>query len=286
MHNPETGEKDLVRLPGLVVTADSSHTVLGENTNRNLLYVAMTRGRDTNAAYLYQRNAEHEYRHRQPDGTYHKHRGDIREAADLICSILNHDQPAVTAHDFASRTRAVALPWRLNTLRRATVRASSPSRTWLSVCGARDELGFDPVAATDKVDGSVNVRQRDTGGDQCCAVDGPRGDGVDRSGKSVLKRLGARDRELLGEDRVGRHPCDRLWAGDSENVEPAGGTYRVQPILKSAHRSSGLDNQIPAVGMINVRNCRGGPVGSKTFSTQMSMRAEVDHIDSRPGCGE
>ena len=78
------------------------------------------------------------------------------------------------------------LPWRLNTVRRATVRASSPSQTWLSMCGAREELRFDPIAATDKADGGVNVRQRDPGGNQCCAVDGPRGDGVDRSGKGVL----------------------------------------------------------------------------------------------------
>jgi hypothetical protein len=78
------------------------------------------------------------------------------------------------------------LPWRLNTVRRTTVRASSPSRTWLSMCGAREELRFDPIAATDKADGGVNVRQRDPGGNQCCAVDGPRGDGVDRSGKGVL----------------------------------------------------------------------------------------------------
>jgi hypothetical protein len=43
------------------VTADTAHAVLGENTTRSLLYVAMTRGRDTNIAYLYERIAEHEY---------------------------------------------------------------------------------------------------------------------------------------------------------------------------------------------------------------------------------
>ena len=37
------------------VTADTTHAVLGENTTRALLYVAMTRGRHTNTAYLYQR---------------------------------------------------------------------------------------------------------------------------------------------------------------------------------------------------------------------------------------
>ena len=43
------------------VTADTTHAVLGDNTTRSLLYVAMTRGRDTNTAYLYERTAEHEY---------------------------------------------------------------------------------------------------------------------------------------------------------------------------------------------------------------------------------
>jgi hypothetical protein len=34
------------------------------------------------------------------------------------------------------------------------------------MCGAREELRFDPIAATDKADGGVNVRQRDPGGNQ------------------------------------------------------------------------------------------------------------------------
>ena len=39
------------------VTADTTHAVLGENTTRSLLYVAMTRGRHTNTAYLYERTS-------------------------------------------------------------------------------------------------------------------------------------------------------------------------------------------------------------------------------------
>jgi hypothetical protein len=35
-------------------TADTTHAVLGENATRALAYVAMTRGRDTNTAHLYQ----------------------------------------------------------------------------------------------------------------------------------------------------------------------------------------------------------------------------------------
>lgn len=39
------------------VTADASHALLGENSTRALLYVGMTRGRDSNTAYLYQRTS-------------------------------------------------------------------------------------------------------------------------------------------------------------------------------------------------------------------------------------
>lgn len=54
------------------VTADTYHAVLGENASRNLLYVAMTRGRRANLALLYQRNTEdREYQRQsdQPQGT-------------------------------------------------------------------------------------------------------------------------------------------------------------------------------------------------------------------------
>jgi len=39
------------------VTAETTHAVLGETTTRNLLYVALTRGRESNNAYLYERQA-------------------------------------------------------------------------------------------------------------------------------------------------------------------------------------------------------------------------------------
>jgi hypothetical protein len=49
-------------LCGQGVTADTTHAVLSETATRALSYVAMTRGRHTNAAYFYQRTREHEYR--------------------------------------------------------------------------------------------------------------------------------------------------------------------------------------------------------------------------------
>jgi conjugative relaxase-like TrwC/TraI family protein len=117
------------------VTADTTHAVLGESATRSLMYVAITRGRDTNTAHLYQRaTSDHEYGHQEPDGTHVKYRGDRHEAADLIRAILANDQPAVTAHDYAARTLGAALPGRVSSLlqRRATAtdRRNAAYRAW------------------------------------------------------------------------------------------------------------------------------------------------------------
>jgi ATP-dependent exoDNAse (exonuclease V) beta subunit len=99
------------------VTADTTHAVLGENTTRSLLYVAMTRGRHTNTAHFYQRTTEHEYGHQEPDGTHLTSRGDSRDAADIVRAILaNHDPTPVTAHDYAAQAPGAALPDRVRSL--------------------------------------------------------------------------------------------------------------------------------------------------------------------------
>ncbi len=60
------------------VTADTTHAVLGENTTRAMLYVAMTRGRDTNTAYLYERATEQEYGRDPLPGAHVMNRGTAR----------------------------------------------------------------------------------------------------------------------------------------------------------------------------------------------------------------
>jgi hypothetical protein len=117
------------------VTADTCHAVLGENTSRALLYVAMTRGRHTNTVHLYERNSgDHEYGHQEPDGTHLTNRGDSTEAVDLIRGILANDQPAITAHDYAAHTLGAALPDRVRSLlqRRAaaTERRNAVYQAW------------------------------------------------------------------------------------------------------------------------------------------------------------
>jgi conjugative relaxase-like TrwC/TraI family protein len=88
------------------VTADTTHAVLGDTTSRALLYVAMSRGRDANHAYLYERlGGETEHEHNQPDGVHVARRGTSRDAAILVRAIIaNRDDQARTAHDIAAET--------------------------------------------------------------------------------------------------------------------------------------------------------------------------------------
>jgi hypothetical protein len=117
-------------------TADTTHTVLGENTTRSLLYVAMTRGRHTNTAYLYERTiGDSEYGHHEPVGTHVTSRGTSRDAADIVRAVLaNHDPTPVTAHDYAAQTPGAALPDRVRSLlnRRTTAahRRQAIYETW------------------------------------------------------------------------------------------------------------------------------------------------------------
>jgi conjugative relaxase-like TrwC/TraI family protein len=102
------------------VTADTTHAVLSETANRALAYVAMTRGRETNTAYLYQRSAEHEY---QQDSTKLGHvtqRGHRQHAAKLLRAILANDEHPLTAHDVLDTHGALPSQVRRASKRRAT----------------------------------------------------------------------------------------------------------------------------------------------------------------------
>lgn len=102
------------------VTADTTHAVLSEATRRNLLYVAMTRGREANHAYLYERlgtETEHEHPDQQP-GVHVARRGSGHQAAQLVRGIIGHrDEQPRTAHDVAAQTEDRAqLPARVQSL--------------------------------------------------------------------------------------------------------------------------------------------------------------------------
>ena len=96
-------------------TADSCRAIVADTTTRNLAYVAMTRGRDTNEVYLYERTigeADH-HQHREdpaPDGVHVAQRGSLTQAARMLRQIVGRDEPARTAHQTAADTPAELLP--------------------------------------------------------------------------------------------------------------------------------------------------------------------------------
>jgi conjugative relaxase-like TrwC/TraI family protein len=93
------------------VTADATHAVLAENTTRSVLYVAMTRSRDTNTAYIYERATEEEYGPAKVVGPQVLQRGTSHRAGLLARAIIDiHDDIPVTAHQVAASTPRQILP--------------------------------------------------------------------------------------------------------------------------------------------------------------------------------
>jgi conjugative relaxase-like TrwC/TraI family protein len=116
------------------VTAATTHAVLGERTSRNLLYVAMSRGRETNTAYLYERPTEQEYGAPPAAGSA-TWRGDSGDAAQTLRElIVNAEERPVTAHDIAARATNGALPAHVQHLtaqrQKAILRRRDEYQTW------------------------------------------------------------------------------------------------------------------------------------------------------------
>ena len=148
------------------VTADTTHAVLGENTTRSLLYVAMTRGRQSNTAHLYERSiGDSEYGHHEPDGTHLTSRGDSRDAAGLIRAILaNHDQAPITAHDYAAQTPGAALPVRVRSLLNGRTTAAHRRRATYETWHAEAENHAQSMSrARERATSKSRDRSPDTG---------------------------------------------------------------------------------------------------------------------------
>ena len=116
------------------VTAETTHAVLADTASRNLAYVALTRGRASNHAYLYQRSSgESDHQHRDlaaPDGVHLAQRGSPTQAARALRQIIGRDDQARTAHQTAADTPTQDLPERVASLvaghhRSVTARLSS-----------------------------------------------------------------------------------------------------------------------------------------------------------------
>jgi conjugative relaxase-like TrwC/TraI family protein len=92
------------------VTADTTHAVLSDTATRTLSYVALTRGRDTNTAYLYQHTAEHEYPRESIWAGCVLARGSRQHALRLLREIVANDERPITAHELAATTTDEAVP--------------------------------------------------------------------------------------------------------------------------------------------------------------------------------
>jgi hypothetical protein len=110
------------------VTADTTHAVLSETATRALFYVAISRGRDANTAYLYEYPVEREYDHQQIGGAQSAQRRTSRHAGRLARAIIANDggRPE-TAHGVASHAEDADLPDRVRWL--LSRRAAAVQRT-------------------------------------------------------------------------------------------------------------------------------------------------------------
>jgi conjugative relaxase-like TrwC/TraI family protein len=96
------------------VTTDASFAILGESSSRAMLYVAMTRGRSNNQAFIYQRfGGESDHEHSAPvagEAIHRLQRGNKYSAAHAFRIILANDDRPRTVHAEAARTEPHLLP--------------------------------------------------------------------------------------------------------------------------------------------------------------------------------
>ena len=112
------------------VTAQTTHAVIADTASRNLSYVAMTRGRESNRAYLYQRTVgEADHQHRSPaEGVHVAHRGTPAQAAAVMRTVIGRDERARTAHQTAADTPVELLPDRVASL--VSAHQQTVTRRW------------------------------------------------------------------------------------------------------------------------------------------------------------
>jgi ATP-dependent exoDNAse (exonuclease V) alpha subunit len=94
-------------------TADTTHAILSGTATRALAYVALTRGRDSNTAYLIPRAAEHQHQDKSARRGHLVNRGSNQQAAMLLRGIIANKERPVTAHDIAATIISTSLPARV-----------------------------------------------------------------------------------------------------------------------------------------------------------------------------
>jgi conjugative relaxase-like TrwC/TraI family protein len=117
---------------GDALTAGTAHAVLSDRATRNLAYVASTRGRDENHVYLYEKTtgeADHEHTETTTEGVHVASRGTSRQAANLLRTVLGHDDQARTVLATAAETDRAQQPAPVRALRDQHDRVRTRLRT-------------------------------------------------------------------------------------------------------------------------------------------------------------
>jgi len=123
---------------GDALTAGTAHAVLSDRSTRALAYVAMTRGRDENHVYTYEKTAgeaDHEHIVIADEAVHVAQRGTSREAAARLRAILGRDDRAQTVMQAAAATDRTQQPAQVRALRdrhertRARLRAAHRAYT-------------------------------------------------------------------------------------------------------------------------------------------------------------
>ncbi len=135
-------------------TADRCHAVLSVTGNRQAAYVAMTRGREANRVYLYERIAgegDHEHADLVAPGVHAARRGEAAEAAEALEALLGRDDTARTVVDTAADLSGEQLPEAVNTLLDTRRRALAAIGVLQDKTVVHDdiEVATDPVSRTD-----------------------------------------------------------------------------------------------------------------------------------------
>lgn len=105
---------------GDALTAGTAHAVLSDRATRNLAYVALTRGRDDNHVYLYEKTvgeADHEHAELVDHEVHVASRGTSRDAASLLRRVLARDDQARTVIATAADTDRAYQPAPVRSLR-------------------------------------------------------------------------------------------------------------------------------------------------------------------------
>jgi hypothetical protein len=147
------------------VTADTSYALLGEGASRAMAYVAMTRGRHNNKAFVYQRLAnEADHAHTKPLSTDDLHvarRANKYSAAHHFRTILSNDDRPRSMHTEPERTPRHLLPEIVcDLLERLEDRRHTRQRCWQDHLRSVDtrHAGYERMAAATQQDTSLDMQ--------------------------------------------------------------------------------------------------------------------------------